>query len=168
MTEENNKKPMSDKALNRLVIGSVLSILMCLVALCSTTFAWFTDTAEATSSTIQTAPNCLLETVVVVNAEDETPLSDIENGVTLAAGVTYRVTLTLPKDSASGYCQMFVGTEKYLSPYIARHTEDTPKTVTYYVKAEVDTEVKFVTHWGIYSAEASVLAGETLIFEQTP
>lgn len=164
MTQE-NKKPMPDKALNRLVIGSVLSILMCLVALCSTTFAWFTDTAKATTSTIQTAPNCLLEIVV---DESGTPLSDIENGVTLVAGVTYRVTLTLPKDSASGYCQMFVGTEKYLSPYIARHTEDTPKTVTYYVKAEVDTEVKFVTHWGIYSAEASVLAGETLIFEQNP
>ncbi len=164
MTQE-NKKPMTDKALNRLVIGSVLSILMCLVALCSTTFAWFTDTAKAAPSTIQTAPNCLLEIVV---DESGTPLSDIENGVTLVAGVTYRVTLTLPKDSSSGYCQMFVGTEKYLSPYIARHTEDTPKTVTYYVMAEVDTEVRFVYHWGIYSADASVLAGETLIFEQNP
>ena len=162
---EENKKSAPDKALNRLVLGAVMSILACLVALCSTTFCWFTDSANSSPSTIQTAAQCLLEIVV---DESGAELADIENGVTLTGGVTYRVTLTLPKDSSSGYCKMLVGEDVYLSPYLIRHDDDTPKTVTYYVVAEVDTEVKFVVHWGLYSAQASVLADETLQIPQNP
>ncbi len=162
---EENIKSMPDKALNRLVVGSVLSILACLLALCSTTFCWFTDSAiGGEPSKIQTAQQCLLE--IQVYDENDVPLVDIKDGVILNAGVEYRVTLTLPKESSSAYCQMFVGEKVYRSPYIPRHNEDEAKTLTYYVKAEVDTEVKFVSHWGLYSAQESVQEGKILILEQ--
>ena len=154
-----SEQPVTDKALNRLLVGSVLSILACLIALCSTTFCWFTDTVKQEPSYIQAASQCRLEIVVDDNG---TPLSDIENGVTLEAGVTYKVTLILPKDSSSGYCQMQIGDRIYRSEYIPRHDEDTPKTLTYLVKASEDTEVKFLVHWGLYSADADVLANELL------
>ena len=156
-----NKEPITDKALNRLLVGSVLSILVCLVALCSTTYCWFTETVKPfKSSTIQAAPQCLLEIVV---DEDGAPLSNIEDGVTLMAGVTYKVTLVLPSNSSSGYCQIFVGEEVYRSPYIVHHDSSIARTLFFYVRAETDTEVKFVRHWGLYSAEPSVLEGETLV-----
>lgn len=160
MPQENNQHPVTDKALNRLLVGSVLSILACLIALCSTTFCWFTDTVKQEPSYIQAASQCLLS-ITVVDGEN-VPLSDIEEGVTLSAGVTYQVTLILPKDSSSGYCQMQIGDRIYRSEYIPRHDEDTPKTLTYLVKASEDAEVKFLVHWGLYSADADVLANELL------
>ena len=162
MSQKNQTKPISDKALNRLVIGSVISILTCLIALCSTTFCWFTDSVTTKQpNIIQAASACLLE-IEVVNNGTGVPLADIENGVTLVKDERYKVTLTLPKDSASGYCEMLVGSDKYRSDFIVRHDEDTAKTLTYYVTARADTEVKFVVHWGIYSATPDVLADDTL------
>ena len=153
---ENNK---SDKAFNRLVFTSVLSIILCLMLLCSTTYAWFTDDLTHTGNEIKTAEKCLLS-VTVVDSVTGLELENIENGVTLEANVPYEVTISLPKDSASGYCVVSVGANQFFSDYLVRHTEDTAKTLTFTVLCE-DTfaDVTFKSHWGIYSRQGDVVDG---------
>ena len=75
----------------------------------------------------------------------------------------YEVALSLPKDSSSGDCRMFVGEDVYRSEYIVHHNEDEAKTLSYTVQANAVAEVKFVVHWGLYSAEPSVLANDKLV-----
>ena len=153
---ENNK---SDKAFNRLVFTSVLSIVLCLFLLCSTTYAWFTDDVTHSGNELKTAEECLL-TVTVKNTLTGEVLEDIGIGVTLMANVPYEVTISLPKDSASGYCIIAVGANQYFSDYLTRHADASPKTLTFTVLCE-DTfsDVTFNPHWGIYSRQGDIVDG---------
>ena len=100
MEQQNKPKAkLTDKAFSRLVLTSVLAIIVCIVCLCSTTYAWFTDSAPSNENEIKMAETFDLTVTVT---KDGTPLADIENGVELEAGVVYTVTLSLPAGSASG------------------------------------------------------------------
>lgn len=155
----NNENHKSDKAFNRLIFTSVLSIVLCLFLLCSTTYAWFVDDVTQSGNELKTAEECLLS-ITVTNTVTGQELENIEIGVTLEANVPYEVTLSLPKDSSSGYCIVAVGANQYFSDYLTRHTSDTPKTLTFTVLCE-DTfnEVTFKNHWGIYSRQGDVEGG---------
>ena len=161
--KENSENKMSDKAFNRLIFTSVLSIVLCLVLLCSTTYAWFADGVTQGGNEIKAANECLLSVTVTKNGES-TPLENIESGVTLNEGATYRVDLSLPKDSSSGYCIISVGANQYFSEYLTRHDSDAPKTLTFYVKCDATFDnVTFTSHWGIYSRDCDVYADNTLV-----
>ena len=87
---------ITEKAFSQSLIISVVSILLCLVALCSMTYAWFT--AETTSSSNTLTSGSFDVTIAV---------SEVEDGVaTTSAGTIdpvsntegkYTVTLTLSK-----------------------------------------------------------------------
>ena len=161
--KENSKDKMSDKAFNRLMFTSVLSIVVCLALLCSTTYAWFMDGVTQSGNELKTAGECLIS-VTDTKEGETTPLAEIETGVTLDAGVTYKVDLSLPKGSSSGYCIISVGANQYFSEYLTRHESDTPKTITFYVKCDATFEdVTFTTRWGIYSRDCDVYADNTLV-----
>ena len=148
---------MSDKAFSRLILTSVIGVLVCIACLCSTTFAWFTDSAPSAKNEIKMASECLLSIAVSQNG---TPLSDIEGGAELSAGVEYVVTLSLPRGSSSGYCVITTadGT-KYKSDYLVAHDNATPTTSTFILTVEETQVVGFASHWGIYSSESDVVNG---------
>lgn len=158
--EKQNTKPdkLTDKAFSRLLVTSILGILVCVACLCSTTWAWFTGSAEGKDNQIKMADNCLL--TVTVTASGET-LENIESGVALATGVTYVVTLSSPADTGSGYCLIKTATDTYYTDYIARHTGET-QTRTFTVTVEETQTVAFIPRWGIYASECDVADGGTL------
>lgn len=149
---------MTDKAFTRMIATSIAGVVLSLICLCSTTFAWFTDSVPSGNNVIKTS-ECLL-TITVADSGEQ--LANIENGVALQSGVEYTVTLTLPKDSSSGYCRMETSTGKYYSETLARHTTDVDTVVTYTVTVESDMTVKFITGWGTYSGEPDVTNGGTI------
>lgn len=155
-----NEKKLTDKAFSHAIISSIIGILICLICICTATWAWFTDSEDFVGGTIK-AGECLLEIKVTNELGEE--MQDLENGVNLVANQTYTVTLTLPKNSTSGYCKIVTDTEDYYSDYILNHDSDTPMVVTFQVKAESNQQVKFVKRWGIYSGEIDVASGETLV-----
>ena len=63
MEQQNNKK-LSDKAFARLALTSILGILICIICLCSTTYAWFTGSVQVDSNTLKAADACLLSVSV--------------------------------------------------------------------------------------------------------
>lgn len=163
--EERNKVEVtiSDKAFSRLLFTSVLSILICIACLCTASYAWFSDSAPSKGNQINMATDCLLTVTV---SKDGVPLENIENGVELEAGVAYTVLLSLPADTASGYCLIAAGGETYYTDYILRHSEPEAQTVTFTLTVEETQRVKFTPRWGIYAADSDVKEGTLVIPKQ--
>lgn len=146
---------MADKAFNRLVFTSFLAIFMCIVCLCTSTFAWFYDSAPSVGNKLKTMEECRLTVTV---EESGTALDDIVNGVQLEAGKVYKVTLSLPQNSASGYCVIKTNEKEYYTRYIAHHDKLTPETISFDLTVTRTQTVKFITRWGIYSRDCDVTA----------
>ena len=169
--EEQNKKTekLTDKAFSRLVLMSVFAILICIVGMCSTTYAWFNDGVPSGEIQIKAADSCLLS-VTVSSAEEQTALGQItaeaevqEMELDLEANVPYTVTLSLPSDSASGYCLITAENgDVYHSDYIARHDGEL-QTVSFTLTVETAQKITFTKRWGIYSDACDVVNGEMLI-----
>ena len=158
MEQQNKPKAkLTDKAFSRLVLTSVLAIIVCIVCLCSTTYAWFTDSAPSNENEIKMAETFDLTVTVT---KDGTPLADIENGVELEAGVVYTVTLSLPAGSASCYCVITAGGNTYVSDYIVSHNDPEPRTLSFTMTVETTQTVTFTSKWGIYSRESDVKNAE--------
>ena len=156
---------ITEQAFSFGIITSVLSIVLCIAALCSTSWAWFTGSTESGNNKITTAQSFTLEFTLelVLNDGSTQEVEIINDKATLVAGQTYTVTISLPKDSASGYLVM---TDKngtsYRSDYILHHEDATSKTVTFYLTVDETQDVSFMKHWGIYTGDASVEKDGTL------
>ena len=164
MTTKQELEKLSEKVFLRLIATSIFGVVMCMVCLCSTTWAWFSDSAPSNENEIKTATECLISIEVVPEGSDAViDVSGTEDtlGVALAAG-NYTVTMSLPKDSASGYYVIGVGANTYLTDYIVHHDEETPKTKTFTLTLGTDSEVVFTPRWGIYSDESDVTNGVLL------
>ena len=120
MTDRNVKatERIGDRAFSRMLWGSVISILLCLVALCSMTYAWFSGEIESGDNTIRAGSFDLSVTVTGEGGEvlsllpDETRADAVY--CELRAGVTYTVELThLPGSTVKGYCLLTLGEVSY-------------------------------------------------------
>ncbi len=155
--QKTNTDQLTDKAFSRLVLTSILGILVCIVCLCSTSYAWFSDEAPSNKNEIKTAGECLL--TVTVNDQTNAVLEGIEDGVELKADTEYTVTLSLPSDTASGYCLITADGVSYYTDYIARHSSGEVKTLSFTLTVAEDQVVVFTPRWGIYAGESNVLNG---------
>lgn len=175
--QQQNADKLTEKAFIRLIVTSILGILICLVSLCSVTWAWFTGNITSTSNHISTAEQCLLS-VSVADGENASLGTITANAhitsldqafpamrLALSPGVVYQVTLTLPKDSGSGYCVMTVGENSYYTETLLAHQNNVDASVTFALKVTEATEVLFTPRWGIYSGEPDALNGLMLTVE---
>ena len=151
---------VADKAFYRLIFTSFLAIFVCIVCLCSSTFAWFYDSAPSVGNSLKAMGECLL-TVTVEQGDVSLPAEKFAAGIELEAGVEYTVTLSLPRDSASGYCLISADGRDFYSPYLTRHEDEEPTTVSFTLTVETTRVVKLTTRWGIYSRDCDVV-DETL------
>lgn len=158
--ENTNKLELMDKAFSRLLIPSMCAIFICIICLCSTTFAWFTESVPSEGNQINIAENCNIDVTV---EKDGVVFTDIESGVELEANVEYTVTVTLPPDTASGYCVMTADGVTYKSDYILRHTGPESKVITFTVMVEETKTVEFIGRWGIYNGESDVVDNKLII-----
>lgn len=169
MDEKVNK--LTDKTFNRLLLTAVAGVLICIVLLCSSTYAWYSASISGAENAIKTSGESLLGISVAKGGENLT-LSD--GSLTLEKNATYTVTLTMPKDSPSGYCVITAPGGTYLTDYLERHDSDTPTEISFTLEIEKQLDeggvdittdtltVSFKTHWGIYSGDVHVSDGETL------
>ncbi len=160
---------ITDEALIRALVASVAKILVCLVCLFSATWAFFATPTPTADEDLKAELACLLS--VTVSAEGET---DSERVDILTASVrspqtkllqsgSYTVTMTLPRDSATGYLVISVGDTEYRAEYIERHAEEEPRTVAFTLTLNDSADVTFTPRLGVYSAvEPSVRNGDTL------
>ncbi len=150
--EQRNDKKLSDKAFIRLIATSLFGILLCVVCLCSSTWAWFTDSVPSGENVIQTAGECLL--TVTVQKDGEQPLA-VEDSLTVDCQGDYAVKLTLPKGSASGYLTVSVNDATYHSDFLKRN-EELDQTASFTLRVATAQSVTFKIRWGMYSGEPEI------------
>ena len=150
----NNHIDSKDKSINETVFWqnaliAVFSILLCLVSLCSMTYAWFAT--EATNNGNQLASGCFDVTVKIVSNDANSMESDITS---IGAGKyrlnkagTYVVTVSPTSDtSVKGYCVVTInGTSVYRTDRILPDVNEFVFTLAI---AE-ETTVEFTANWGI-------------------
>ena len=102
------------------------------------------------------ADECALE---VTLTKDGVPVADIENGVVLEG--EYVLTLSLPANTASGYCVITVGGTAYYTDYLVRSEQ--AQTVSFALKAEEEVAAVFTPRWGIYTRNSDVVNGELIL-----
>ena len=168
-TQKNIPDKLTDKAFSRLMLTSVLGILVCIVCLCSATWAWFsTDTSfdgnkvssgEFNISVSVTDANSTV-TTLTENAVGETAYTFENEGI-------YTVTLKMTADTtvSKGFCRMSVGGDTYYTASI--NTDTDPFTFTVEVK-EAGVTVTFYPSWGYPSATELIEKDATLTLGTEP
>ena len=161
--QNKNTDKLTDKAFSRMMLTSVLGILVCLVCLCSTTWAWFTADVSNNSNTIGTGQFDLEVSVDEVRLERS---SDRANVHTFEKAGRYTVTLKMTEDTTvtKGYCVITVnGKPLYKTASINNVDGTNPFKFTLDVKKDGMT-VEFTSAWGIpIPEEISVEINKTLI-----
>ena len=163
-----------EKAFLQSLIISVVSILLCLVALCSMTYAWFSIEKMSTSNTLTSGFFDIAVSVKSQGGVDLKPLAD--GSYKLEASETYIVELN-PADDATvkGYCIVTIDGESYTTDVILNNemVDDIYITATAPLKFTIvtqktDTIVTFESHWGVpvnqkIKENANIIVGESQI-----
>ena len=62
--QKNNTENMTDKTFSRLILVSFVGIFICVVCLCSATWAWFVDSTGSATNVISAAGEFAMSVVV--------------------------------------------------------------------------------------------------------
>ena len=146
---------ITEKAFSQSLIISVVSILLCLVALCSMTYAWFSGETKSGNNTLVAGS---FDVSVSVETEANVDLKPLEDGnYKFESPGTYTVKLS-PTDSATvkGYCIVMIDGKPYKTDVILddEMVDDTYKKATApltfkIVTKKANTVVSFESHWGV-------------------
>lgn len=147
--EENGK--IREKAMLARITVSVIVIVACLVAISSSSYAFFVSNVSSGSNVVTAASFDLALEIDGVQYSDTC--------VTLQAG-TYTITLRKTEDStaSTGFCQIKVGDRAYYTTQIGQELEFT-------LVLSEETAVTFLAQWGTsiyYATDECIQSGETL------
>jgi hypothetical protein len=162
----NSKEKISEKAFSQSLLISVLSILLCIVALCSVTYAWFTASTSSDSNTLISGSFDI--TVYVSRLNEQTSAVEtvavtpdpVKAGVyecALAQKGTYTISLKLNGGSTvKGHCVVKVGDDspKHTDAIIGAQTQNQDNReltdpFIFTINVEEPTTVTFEPRWGI-------------------
>ena len=149
-----NEEKITDKAFFRFLLTSVLGILVCIICLCSTTFAWFSTDMSSRANTLESAHFSLDVLVTDTNGDKFSATQNTDGTMTcnLEAVGEYEVTLSITGNTTAtkGYCDISAnnGETKRTSP-ISRDPNIGSEKFTFTIKTtEPNTTVTFTPKWG--------------------
>lgn len=143
----------TDENILRLLVPSLLGILLCMICLAGTTWAWFTASVQTQPQTIEAANYDIA--VSITNESGDF----VSHGQPLETGKSYKVTLTASgtADKFGGYCIVGCGdvmlyTAQLLPGHTLSFTLTPPETAAY----------TFTAVWGSHSGETDIKNGSTI------
>lgn len=153
---------ITEKAFSQSLIISVVSILLCLVALCSVTYAWFTGETTSGSNTLMSGSfdvkitvSKLEDGVASANAIEAESNNEGKYTYKLLPG-TYEISLALTEDSTvKGHCVVTIGNDtQHTDAIIGANTanvENAAMTDPFKFKITVtaETTVFLEPRWGV-------------------
>ena len=158
-----NDDKLTEKAFSQSLIISVLSILLCIVVLCSLTYAWFSEDVSSNTNKLESGHFSLYISEIrreedKIATAGENPVTADDSGIyTLRAAGTYIITLKLTDETTvKGYCVVTVNGNEYRTEVIvneqtkseAYSTENAPFTFKI-TTMEADTTIKLESRWGV-------------------
>lgn len=167
---ETKEEKITEKAFTQSLFISIASILICIVLLCSITFAWFSEDVSNNANKVEAGRFDIgVKSVVLIETSGETEVSANESGVYTLAEGTYRVTVELTAETTvKGHCIITVNGEEYHTDVIVNDstkndiypTANSPFEFELVIPAGGAT-VAFESRWGI-PADVEITSGGTL------
>ena len=150
------------------MLTSVLGILVCIMCLCSATWAWYSTNTAADGNKVSSGEFDLSVSVTDADSTVTTLTKDSVGKMVYTfdnVGV-YTVTFKMTADTTvtKGFCKMYVGDDTHYTASINAETD--PFTFTIDVK-EAGVTVTFTPSWGYPSAADVIEADETLTIGST-
>ncbi len=165
---ETNDEKLTEKAFSHGIFISVLSIILCIVALCSASYAWFTEDQSSGNNVIVAGSFDLSISVNKSNVEIDTTVVAGVVKCNLTEAGEYTITLTVRDESTvKGYCGVVINTgEKLLTDTIYPESKGTPNQLTFKIikTGNSDTTITFTSEWGI-PAHSSITEGKIITIE---
>lgn len=134
---------MTDKVFKGRIGLSVLTMIVCCVLFCATTFAWFNSLQNTTVSPIVAADYSLS---VEVNGQ---ALDTNEYTCPLTTEDRHVFTITASGTATTGYCQITADGKTYTTVSIP-----SGQSITFSIIAAQGEEISFSAHWGACSDES--------------
>lgn len=118
------------------IVTSILSIVLCVIALCSITFAWFTDSVTSSANNITSG-------TFKVRVEQNGTKLDTNMSVSDVQPSQYTIT---GEGNVRGYCEIKIGVTKSSSYYT--ETLEAGDSITLTIAAPDGHYITFMGHWG--------------------
>ncbi len=107
-------KKITEKAFSQSITISVLSILLCVVALCSVTLAWFSEDVTSSYNNIKSA-NCYVSVSVT---SGNAPVEPTDGKYIFYKGIAYTIKLTATGTAETAYCILNINGKDYYTEQI--------------------------------------------------
>ena len=141
------QEKLTDKVFMQSVTVSIIGILLCIVALCSATWAWFSSDVTSNSNTIKSG-SCTVTVSVTNEGTKIDPKVDTTDTYSLEANKSYLIKITSVGTVKSSYCKLMIGGQNY---YTEQISTSEPNTISFTLTFDAPTEVQVITCWGTYS-----------------
>lgn len=145
---------MSNKGFRARIGLSIVTLIVCCVIFCSTTFAWFTSQKSSTVSPVIAAKYFLS-----IEADGKV-LDTKEYTCPLATEDCHVFTMTASGTATTGYCEIKVGDQTYTTVAVLKG-----QSITLTIVAAQGTQISFSPQWGTATSEP---IGERFEISQTP
>ena len=179
---------ITDKAFAQSIVISLLGIVLCIVALCSATYAWFVADISSSQNTISAAffdvDVTVYDVTQIVTAqpaaegestaesEQTTPPAPIpvtaDYGIyTLEAAHVYQLVLSASKEATAskGYCDIAVDGVVVCRTGIIENTDSGALQIT--ITAEGNAKLMVYPKWGVPPADGLQTIGQTFTITAT-
>lgn len=167
-----NDDKLSEKAFPQSIVISIICIFLCIVALCSATYAWFTSSLSSGEIIIESSHFALNVRISDENGNEIAVITN-EDGTqtcTLGTGV-YTVVLTMTDETTAskGYCDITINSgEKKQTKSISNDPDVGTASFTFTLDVREDnTVLVFKSKWGI-SSSPDISDGDTLVVPAQP
>ena len=170
-----NDEKISEKAFSQSIIISVVSILLCIVMLCSLTYAWFTSETSSSSNTLMSGTfDVTINVYKVIDGVATTSTIEAESNNegkysnTLEYG-TYEISLKLTEESTvKGHCIVTIGNAvaQHTAAIIGTNTANAENAAitnpfTFRITVTETTKVILEPRWGVV-VEPDIVNGELI------
>lgn len=142
---ELSEKENRNDGIFHILAPSVIGACICVVCLCSVSWAWFTATTSMGTAKIQTATYAV--SVTAKQGETEIPATTAANGITeftLESGKEYYITITPTGTANSGYCIVNFEGKNYYTQQLAAASD----AVTFTANASASGKMTVTPQWG--------------------
>ena len=148
-----DRKKLTEKAFTRSIAMSVFGIVFCMIALCSTTWAWYSKNIYSTSNTVYAA-NCDMS--VFVQKIDGENFSNVEKSVgryQLEKDVKYKISLKAVGSANSAYAIIkYKGDLYYTDQFEVFSDSSTAEEFTFILSfSEENISIEIYPCWGTSS-----------------
>lgn len=140
-----NHDKMTEKAFSQSIAISVIGIIICMIALCSTTWAWFKADISSNSNNIQSA-YC---NVTISVANSGTTIDPVDNKYSFEKDKVYEIKIIASGTAESAYCILNINGTLCYTDRISTESEN--NTMSFKLRFTNDTKVAVITGWGTSS-----------------